>query len=809
MIFEENVMKVTFPAALLLALPLLSQRIDSERIDLGRIEPDFAIAGMTLHLRPSAARQAALDKLLDDQQDLASAQYHRWLTPEQFAERFGASPGDVAKLTAWLQGRGLQVGHVARSRNWIVFSGQARQVENAFQTEIHRYRADGAARYANVARASIPADIAGLVTGVDGLDDFPPESGTRRPEMTSAGGTHTLAPDDWATIYNVTPLYQAGIDGTGQKIAIAGNAAFTTSLNDVATFRSTFGLPANTTQVVKDPNYTLSTTEDSGEGHLDVEWSGAIARKATIIYVQSNTFFHAVQYAIENNLANVLSVSANSGCESQTGLDVHFYRLLAQQANAQGITWLNSATDAGAAGCDANGSSTVAGGAVGGLAVRFPSSIPEVTGVGGTEFNEGSGTYWNATNFGGGGSALSYIPEMVWNDSVADRALWAGGGGVSLLFAKPAWQVAPGVPADGQRDLPDISFAASFNHDGYYVFRNGIVVTTGGTSASAPTFAGLVALLNQYMTANGLGNINPALYRLARTNPEVFHDITVGNNIVACTTGSLNCVNGGFGFSASSGYDLASGLGSVDAAKFFAQWAASTPQLSMGATVNGASFAAGAPVAPGSIVSIFGGNLASAIDTAASVPLASILVDAQVTVAGRSAPLFYVSMGQLNLQLPFETPLGAQPMTVTTAGSKSNSINVQVAATAPGIFLYQGMHAVAQHADYTLIGPSSPASAGETVIVYATGQGASLTVPVATGAAAPASPTAQLSPGVSVSATVGGKNAPVAYTGLTAGLVGLLQVNVQMPAGLAAGDYPLVITIGGVSSNAAQISLRN
>ena len=259
------------------------------------------------------------------------------------------------------------------------------------------------------------------------------------------------------------------------------------------------------------------------------------------------------------------------------------------------------------------------------------------------------------------------------------------------------------------------------------------------------------------------------------------------------------------GYNAGPGYDQATGLGSIDVAQMIAQWTNKPPTAA--AAVNGASLAAGAPIAPGSIISIFGVNLASATASAASVPVSTALADARVTVAGLAVPLLYVSPGQINAQLPFETPPGNQPLVVSAGGVQAAAITTQVAATAPGIFLYNGNYAVAQHANFEIVGPSAPAAGGETIVVYATGQGGALTVPVATGAAAPSAPTAQLSPAISVRATIGSIDAPVAYAGLTAGLVGVLQVNLQVPSGMSAGDYPLVLTISGVTSNSAMLSV--
>jgi len=501
--------------------------------DTGRVDAAFPIPAMTLFLKPSASQQADLRQLLDDQQNPASSLYHRWLTPEEFADRFGVSRRDISMAQDWLRSQGFRVGKVARSRRWIVFSGTSGQVEAAFHTVLHHYRLEGKDHFANASDPFIPEALAGVVLGMDGLDDFLPE--TVQPELT-AGTVHTLAPDDFAKIYDITSLYQSGIDGTGQKIAVVGSTQFPASaLADVASFRSEFKLPPNVPQVVLDTDYpdpgvNMNTIN---EAHLDIEWAGAVARKATILFVYSGTFPHAVQYTIDNDLAPVITMSANTGCEAvNTPANMTFYQALAQQGNAQGITWVISGSDAGPASCDPNGAPL----AVSGLGVRFPASIPEVTAVGGTEFNEQGGNYWSTNNSSTFSSVLSYIPEIVWNDTVPLGALWAGGGGASIYFPKPAWQAGPGVPNDNARDLPDVAMAASFYHDGYYVIRNGVNVTTGGTSAAAPVFAGILTLLNQHLVNSGmqaqpgLGNVNPALYRLAAATTGVFHDIIAGNN---------------------------------------------------------------------------------------------------------------------------------------------------------------------------------------------------------------------------------------------------------------------------------------
>jgi uncharacterized protein (TIGR03437 family) len=262
---------------------------------------------------------------------------------------------------------------------------------------------------------------------------------------------------------------------------------------------------------------------------------------------------------------------------------LNYWRAIAQQANAQGITILGASGDSGAAGCDPQGDLPYA---VNGQTVNFPAVLPEVTAVGGTTFTEGSGTYWTSTNSSNSSSAMSYIPEAAWNES-GSGGLLSGGGGASALYAKPLWQTGPGVPADNARDVPDLALSAA-GHDAYCVTASGVNTFVYGTSASAPSMAGIVALLNQYQVGkgyqkqSGLGNINPQLYRLAAGPASPFHDITAGNNVVPCAQGSPDCLTGSFGYPAAPGYDMATGLGSVDANNLFAQW----NSQSSGATVS-------------------------------------------------------------------------------------------------------------------------------------------------------------------------------------------------------------------------------
>ena len=551
--------------------------------DMGRVDASLTLQHVSIFLRPSQAQQADLTSFLAQQQDPNSPNYHRWLTPEQYADRFGASQQDAARVVAWLKKENLRVIEVARGRNLISFTGAVRDVEHAFGTEIHNYAVDGEAHFANATDPSVPMNLGNIVMAIHGLNDFRMKPFVRvkgrlpNPTYTSgASGSIFVAPDDLATIYDVKPLLNSGINGAGLKIAVVGQTDI--NLSDIEAYHAFFNLPATDPQLIlvpgsKDPGI-LSTTGDLGEADLDIELSGAIARAATILFVYSNNVEDSLEYAIEENLAPVLSMSYGE-CESATGnANLKAQQALAEQANAQGMTWIAASGDDGAAGCYTGSGQ---GNADATLAVSAPASIPEVTGMGGTEFNEGSGTYWSGANDTNHASALSYIPEIVWNDSLADGSPSASSGGASSFFAKPTWQTGTGVPTDGARDVPDLALAASDDHDLIMIYTGGSLELVGGTSCAAPAFAGMATLLNQYLVVNGfqktagLGNINPRLYALA-TSPGVFHDITVGNNTVNGCIGVRNCTASPVGYSATVGYDQASGLGSVDLFNFATAW---------------------------------------------------------------------------------------------------------------------------------------------------------------------------------------------------------------------------------------------
>jgi subtilase family serine protease len=567
---------------------------------------ELAMERMMLLLGGSPAQQASFEELLAEQQDPASSNYRHWLTPREFGEQFGPAPRDVETISAWLRGHGFSVNAVAQGRRFIEFSGTAAQVAEAFHTQINRYVVDGKPYWANATDPYIPAALAPLVKGIASLHNFPRRAmhGTvtqtsfartnakAAPQFNLSNGTYALGPYDFATIYNVLPLWSAGTIGSGQTIAIAARSEI--DLGDVSDFQNLFGLPLKPPQIILNGPDPGIVSDDEDESELDVQWSGAVAQGAAIQLVVSASTNSAdgidlsSAYIVDNNLAPVVSLSYGS-CE-QDLQGSQLYNLLWQQAAAQGMSVFVSAGDAGSAGCDDPSSTN----ATQGFAVNGLASTPYNVAVGGTEFNENESdsTYWSSTPGAHLASALSYIPEVVWNETTvaesgAQPGLWAGGGGVSIVYGRPAWQTGNGVPATDpnssghHRLLPDVSLSAA-EHDGYIVClnracRGGSVYLIYGTSASVQAFAGLMALVDQSQ-GSIQGNPNFHLYPLSNTSG-VYHDITSGTNEVPCAGGSPNCsshtngVSGAMnGYPAGPGYDLATGWGSVDANQLVTNW---------------------------------------------------------------------------------------------------------------------------------------------------------------------------------------------------------------------------------------------
>jgi hypothetical protein len=582
-------------------LPNTAPALVKRSVETGRMNGGQNLGRMILQLSPTPDQEQAAAQLVSDLHDPSSPRFHKWLTPAQFGQSYGVAIEDATLVQHWLEQQGFTVHEVARSRCFIVFSGTVAQVESAFSTEMHSYEYNANKFISNATDIQIPAALQPVVKGIVRLHSDPraPSAylGTKvhfkkkGTNFTFDDGTHYLTPADFAKIYNVQPLYDAGVDGTGQSVAIVGRSNI--SIPDIEQFRSLLGLPANDPQVIVNGDDPGQIGGDFTEAMLDVTWSGAVAPMAQIFFVVSQSNFSdgidvSAAYIVDHNLAPVMSTSFGS-CETSLGSGNSFYNALWQQAAAQGITSFVSAGDNGGAGCDAPGGGSYSSGT---LAVNGISSTPYNVSVGGTQFDETANPdlYWRSTldtDPTTGLSALGYIPEKVWNESSNDPSavgLWAGSGGVSSKYSKPDWQAAPGVPNDGKRDLPDLSLTAA-GHDGYLVCLYGncsqgdYFFAFGGTSASSPAMAGIMALVNQSLGGQPQGIANYVFYKLAAI-PGVYHDTVNGNNMVPDPAGQYTV-----GYSAGPGYDLATGLGSFDANALVKNWQAASTAIGSSITL--------------------------------------------------------------------------------------------------------------------------------------------------------------------------------------------------------------------------------
>lgn len=689
------------------------------KYDQGPAPASLTMDRMMLVLKTTSAQGAALETLLAQQQDRSSPNYHKWLTPQEFGAQFGVSDADIQKITSWLESHGFHIDNVANGRNVIQFTGNAGQVQSAFHTAIHKYTINSQEHWANASDPSIPAALTPAVTGVASLNNFLKKPAHRlggtltrdtvtgklkavKPQFTFPAGCqgitgsecYGVTPYDFGTIYNVLPLWNAGVNGSGETIAVVSDSDINPA--DLTNFRSLFGLPAaNFTRTytpgsnssvpgIQSCNSSAPPTSNGNECEaiVDVEWSGAVAPAASInlvISADTNSTFGvdtSAQYVIDNNLAKIIGYSYG---ECELGLGVAGNALYGgsptvkdsvgewKQAAAQGITVIVSTGDNGSTGCDFDNET----GAEFGLAVNGVASTPYNVAVGGTDFNDATNptSYWNSSNPSATtqASVKGYIPETTYNDSCTNSIIESlvglggdietdcntlladdeftfllnpigGGGGISACttsdgadpntcsggYAKPSWQTALTI-ADGKRDLPDFAiFAGDSTVQNFYLYCQADfdpsnaacslapgssgspypdIQFVGGTSVSAEVFAGMVALLNQ-STGSAQGLVNTNLYALAgqswancqsggaQTGACIFNQVSSGtiampcNAALAAGNGATGCnvltngdviaettqSNGALGYNAGAGYNLATGLGSLNVASLVNEW---------------------------------------------------------------------------------------------------------------------------------------------------------------------------------------------------------------------------------------------
>ncbi len=588
--------------------------------DAGLLPSGTPLDQLTMVLARSPQQESAFEQLLADQQNPASPSYHHWLTPEEVGKHFGPSEDAAAAVTSWLQSQGLRVNWIAPSHTFIGFSGTAADVGQAFHTEMHAYTVNGKTRISVSSDPIIPAALAiKSIRGLYTVEDKPQHSARAMssddPEVTTgSGANHYLGPADFNTIYDVPN----GSTGAGQAIGIVGRSR--SDFADFDNLRQKTGVTfADPTEIVPtafggvDPGPAYTTPQSSSvdlgdqlEAELDVLRAGSVAPAAKLLLVVATNGSGGIgadaQYLVQTSPvpAHVMNVSFGA-CELDAGSSgVNYWDNLFKQAAAEGISVFVASGDAGASGCDSYFDPPPATPEAN--SPNYICSSSYATCVGGTEFADTANPseYWGTSNGPGLNSAYSYIPEGGWNEPLGSKSVpqaASSGGGVSTVIPTPSWQTGTGVPsARAGRYTPDLAFSSS-GHDGYFACfaaagASCVSASNGsfqfeyffGTSAAAPSMAGITALLDQ-QTGAAQGNLNIGLYITAALSPAAFHDTTVATSgVTNCQVGTPSMCNnsapgpttltgGQAGYLVTDGYDEVTGLGSLDVANFFSNYA--------------------------------------------------------------------------------------------------------------------------------------------------------------------------------------------------------------------------------------------
>jgi hypothetical protein len=737
--------------------------------------------------RPTEA-QAAFEQLLRDQQDRSSPRFHQWLTPQQVGEQFGPTQNDLNALTGWLKAQNFTVDSLEPSRIFVQVSAPAAVVEAALGTSIHRYanESETGLLQAPANNPTLPAALLPLVAYIDGLTSVPRHSFTRmqvvsttllpggqrgsHPNLTTSAGNHYLTPADFATIYNLGPVYSAGIRGGGQRVMIVGGSRLNPAdLNYWET---------DTTQSAYLPNYIVgpgftdpgqTNDDDMGEGTLDFERAYGTAPGAAVDMVIAQNWLSGsvntslILYAINTVNDPVLSLSFGS-CEAvQTASYVLYEDSIYAQASAQGISVFVASGDAGVTGCAEHGAG--ANPATQQVSINDICASSFVTCVGGTQFNDAAGGFWNTAQ--GYNTAISYIPEGAWNEPMSTSAtgvssfvVASSGGGASTVIPKPAWQIGAGVPADAARDTPDVSFSAAL-HDGYFgclAYTGGGCVPTangsfsftalGGTSASAPSMAGVAALLNSRLGSR-LGNLNPLLYSLAASSPAVFHDAQPASSGVAnCTALTPSLCNNSTpgpasltvgataGYLLTPGYDLVTGLGSLNVGDLI-PLVSSTPAIATTSTLTSSVTSLSTLQTV-----VFTASVAPAAGSATSAPTGSVTFLLNGVALGSPVVLRTGQASTAPISLPAGTGVVSAVYSGDSnfAGCTSNLLTLTVTAVPTATTLSASANSVPVSVPVTLVAAVSgivPASPSSAVVTFRDGNA---TLGTATVSAAGAQP---------------------------------------------------------------------
>ncbi len=730
---------------------------------------------MLLLLQPGKKQQSDLDALLSAQTTPGDPRFHQWVTTAQFASRYAISAADAATVVAFLRSEGFSVAPLPAARGWVEFSGTVDQVQHAFGAKVQPVvlaQPSSFTRYELAGAINVPAAVAPSISGLVSLDGSSILSASTTPVLlkttvealsaaTSRDKSEALSPALASSWLYAKALREAGTTGAGETIAIPSRS--NVRGEDFAAFRRSFQLPEGSLQVHSagaDPGRTV----EEPAALLAASWAAAAAPGADILLVPaaSTNATDGVDLAlaaiVDGALAHTVSVGFTACEQGMSSAHQAFYAALYRQAAAQGMAIVAATGDSGAAACHGPlDSSPVSSG----FGVNALASTPWNTAVGSVAF-------------------LSEETALTpWQTSASDLAdgkpAYASAGGSSRFYAAPGWQAAEGVPAhdsaSGQyRVLPDIALPTATNSagsDGLAFCYSGELLDAGcrlmsggGSAASAAMFAGVAALLAQKYGPQG--NLAPALYALSRLEAKepsnihpdarAFTDITAGSAQLPCVPGSMDCSGLGLiGFSAATGYDLASGLGSVRAQIMVEEWpkaqaTGTAPAVVEMTTVGGITYNPSANISlTAKVLSGSGGTVptgtvqfydeTSSANTGTPVTLASdgtatYTEDGQFSVGGHNIAAVYsgdstYAAGEsqpitINIQ-PSATSLVVTPSTTSPTGGSTITVTGVVTATNPGAVAPTGaltvnLDGLAQGtAKFTTTGATTSASVSVTV----------------------------------------------------------------------------------------------
>lgn len=700
-------------ALVALMLPVVSATAAQPRVQVASGAPipkTFSIVPVSINTTFDIAlaqpNKQALNDFIASLSDPASPNYRHYLTTQQFAQRFGANDTTVQAVSSYMKSFGLSVTSLSAGHVLLHVSGSTDNIAHAFEANVVTVRSssgDLGAQFTN--HATLPANIAQQIQGIYGLSTVVPKtshllhaSATSAPSTCSSAqagassssttpnslGGYTL--QQQASLYGFSGAYASGNFGTGQTIGVYELGTYNPA--DLSMFSSCYGLSPSITNTNIDGG---ATGGYSDEATLDIEEAAALAPGAKIqVYTGPNSSsgsgpLDVYQAMADDNTATVVTTSWGD-CEVDPANNPSTEQVIFEQMAAQGQTVLSAAGD--------NGSSDCHGITTDSPAVDDPSSQPYVTGVGGL----------SVTN-------ISPLNQTVWNSNGG-----AGGGGVSQVWSRPTWQKTTGATASQtMRMVPDLSVMADPNTGFIQYFtgsNSGVVVchrncssgwsSIGGTSIGAPLMSALVAVSAQACGVSRLGFINPTLYQMSAAGIG-FTDVTTGSNDLY-STGS---------YSAGTGYDLASGLGSPNGAAFINGLCPPKVSAAKSSLVAGAtSVAAGTAATVTLTLKDVNGNpvINYPVAVSAEASTGAVILNGDPTTAtssGNATDTVTTGIdGTVSFDISSTTP-GTISVSATSAGVTLGSTTIAMTAAAPGVPTISKLKALSGGFSLTVSPPSS------------------------------------------------------------------------------------------------------